>query len=202
MFKSNAPTLQPGQTLGGVIIPSVTSFSKPIDAGQVYTNVLPSLNLRMKASDQLQFRLAAAQAISRPDFSDMQAYTSLSLDTTQHTNGSTIVVDNVALTGKANGNPLLKPVRSNQLDLTGEWYFSKTGSLTVALFDKELKDVIVKQSANVQLLDGAGKPVTFTVTSPVNGAKGHARGLEIAFQRYLDMLPGWLGGFEIGRAHV
>ncbi|MFG6468443.1 TonB-dependent receptor [Roseateles sp. BYS87W] len=197
VFKSNAPTLQPGQTLGGVAIPSVTSFSKAIDAGQTYTNVLPSLNLRLKASDQLQFRLAAAQAISRPDFSDMQAYTSLSLDTTQHTTGSTIVVDNVALTGKANGNPLLKPVRSNQLDLTGEWYFSKTGSLTVALFDKELKDVIVKQSANVQLLDGAGKPVNFTVTSPVNGAKGHARGLEIAFQRYLDMLPGWLSGFGV-----
>lgn len=196
-FKSNAPTLQPGQSLGGVPIPNVTPFSKALDAGQVYTNVLPSLNLRMKASEQVQFRAALAQAISRPDFSDMQAYTELSLDTTQRTNGSTIIVDNVALTGKANGNPLLRPVKSNQLDLTGEWYFSKSGSLTVALFDKELKDIIVKQSANVQLLDGAGKPVNFTVTSPVNGAKGHARGLEIAFQRYLDMLPGWLSGFGI-----
>ncbi|WP_343625918.1 TonB-dependent receptor [Roseateles puraquae] len=193
-FKSNAPTLQAGQSFGGVPIPNVTPFSKSLDAGQVYTNVLPSLNLRMKVNDQVQFRAALAQAISRPDFSDMQAYTELSLDTTQHTTGNTVIIDNVALTGKANGNPLLKPVKSNQLDLTGEWYFSKAGSLTFALFDKELKDVIVKQSSTVLLQDGAGKPVAFTVTSPVNGAKGHARGLEISLQRYLDMLPGWMSG--------
>ena len=196
-FKSNAPTLQPGQSYGGVAIPSVVPFSKSLDASQVYNNVLPSLNLRMKVNDQVQFRAAAAQAISRPDFSDMQAYTELSLDTTQRTNGNTIIIDSVALSGKANGNPLLKPVRSNQFDFTGEWYFSKTGSLTVALFDKELKDVIVKQSSTVQLTDGAGKPVNFTVTSPVNGAKGHARGFEIAFQRYFDVLPGWLSGFGV-----
>jgi iron complex outermembrane receptor protein len=196
-FKSNAPALQPGQSYGGVAIPSVVPFAKSLDADQVYTNVLPSLNLRMKVNDQLQFRAAAAQAISRPDFSDMQAYTELSLDTTQRTSGNTIIIDSVALSGKANGNPLLKPVRSNQFDFTGEWYFSKTGSLTVALFDKELKDVIVKQSSTVQLKDGAGNPVNFTVTSPVNGAKGHARGLEVAFQRYFDMLPGWLSGFGV-----
>ena len=37
----------------------------------------------------------------------------------------------------------------------------------------------------------------FVVTAPVNGAKGHARGIEVAFQRYFDMLPGWLGGFGV-----
>jgi TonB-dependent receptor len=197
VFKNNAPTLQPNQSLGGVAIPNVAAISKAIDAGQTYTDVLPSLNLRMKASDELQFRLAAAQAVSRPDFSQLQAYTSLSLDTQKHTVGNTIVIDSVALTGKADGNPLLKPVKSNQLDLTGEWYFSKTGSLTLALFDKELKDIIVNQSSTVELKDSNGTPVDFTVTSPVNGAKGHARGLEIAFQRYLDMLPGWLAGFGV-----
>ncbi len=194
VFTNNAPAT----STTGVPVPSVAAFSKPIEAAQTYTNVLPSLNLRLKASDQLQFRLAAAQAISRPDFADMQAYTALSLDTQKHTlPDNTVVIDSVSLTGKANGNPLLKPIKSNQLDLTGEWYFSKTGSLTVALFDKELKDIIVKQSATVQLKDGNGTPVDFTITSPVNGAKGHARGIEIAFQRYLDMLPGWLSGFGV-----
>ncbi len=197
VFNNKATALQPGQSYGGVPIPSVAAFSKPLDAAQTYTDVLPSLNLRLKASDQLQFRAALSQAISRPDFSQLQAYTALSLDTTQHTVGNSVVIDSVSLSGKANGNPLLKPVKSNQLDLTGEWYFSKTGSLTVALFDKELKDIIVGQSASVQLKDGNGTPVNFTVTSPVNGAKGHARGMEIAFQRYLDMLPGWLSGLGV-----
>ncbi|CAM4024401.1 TonB-dependent receptor [Roseateles saccharophilus] len=197
VFTNNAPTLKAGETLGGVAIPGVAAFSKAIDAGQVYTDVLPSLNLRLKASDQLQFRLAAAQAMSRPDFSQLQAYTSLSLDTQKHTVGNTIVIDSVSLSGTADGNPMLKPVKSNQLDLTGEWYFAKTGSLTLALFDKELKDIIVNQSSTVALKDGNGTPVNFTVTSPVNGAKGHARGFEIAFQRYFDMFPGWMSGFGV-----
>ena len=197
VFKNSAPTLQPGQSLGGVAIPSVTAFSKKLDADQSYIDVLPSLNLRMKAGNDLQFRAAAARAVARPDFSQLQAYSSLELNTTQHTVGDTVVIDNVTLSGKADGNPLLKPVKSNQLDFTGEWYFSKSGSLTVAVFNKQLQDVIIKQSANVQLLDGAGKPVTFNVTSPVNGAKGHARGFEVAFQRYLDMLPGWMAGFGV-----
>ncbi|MBW8848448.1 MAG: TonB-dependent receptor [Burkholderiales bacterium] len=194
VFKNNAPTT----ATTGVPVPVVAAFSKPLDAAQTYTDVLPSLNLRLKASDTLQFRAALSQAISRPDFSQLQAYTALSLDTQKHTlTDGTVVIDSVSLSGKADGNPLLKPVKSNQLDLTGEWYFSKTGSLTVAVFDKELKDIIVGQSASVQLNDGNGTPVNFTVTSPVNGAKGHARGLEIAFQRYLDMLPGWLAGFGV-----
>jgi TonB-dependent receptor len=197
VFNNKAQALQPGQSYGGVPLPTVAAFAKPIDAAQTYTDVLPSLNLRLKASDQLQFRAALSQAISRPDFSQLQAYTALSLDTTQHTVGNSVVIDSVALSGKADGNPMLKPIKANQLDLTGEWYFSKTGSLTLALFDKELKDIIVGQSASVQLKDGNGTPVNFTVTSPVNGAKGHARGLEIAFQRYLDMLPGWLAGIGV-----
>ena len=197
VFKNNAPALQPGQTQGGTSVPAVAAFSNKLDAAQTYTNVLPSLNLRMKVNEQLQFRAAAARAIARPDFSQLQAYSSLSLDTTQHTEGNTVVIDNVSLNGKADGNPLLRPVKSNQLDLTGEWYFSKSGSLTVALFNKQLQDVIVKQSATIALKDGAGRPVNFTITSPVNGAKGRASGMEIAFQRYLDMLPGWLAGFGV-----
>ena len=197
VFTSNAPVLQPGQVFGGTGLPLIASFRKPTEAAQVYTDVLPSLNLRYKVSPELQFRVAAAKAVARPDFSQMQAYTTLSMDTTQHTTGSTLVIDSVSLTGSASGNPLLKPVKSNQIDFTGEWYFSKTGSFTVALFDKELSDVIVNQSSIFQVPDTAGKLQNFAVTSPVNGAKGYARGVEIAFQRYLDMLPGWMSGLGV-----
>ncbi|RZL39119.1 MAG: TonB-dependent receptor, partial [Rubrivivax sp.] len=188
----------------GLPVPSINSFSSPIDAKQNYTDVMPSLNLRYKFSDALQFRAAAAKAIARPDFSQLQAYTSLSMTTTQHNvpgpnpgDPSTVVVDAINFTGTANGNPMLKPIKSDQFDLTGEWYFSKNGSLTVALFNKQLKDVIVGQAQTVTLRDANNAPLNFTVTSPVNGTKGHARGMEIAFQRYLDMLPGWASGLGV-----
>jgi len=199
VFTNKADQPNPNQTVRGVPVPNIADFATPINAEQSYVNVLPSLNLRFKASDKLQFRAAVARGVSRPDFSDMQAYTSMELTTTKHTedNDTVLVIDGVNLSGTANGNPLLKPIKSTQMDLTAEWYFSKNGSLTLALFNKQLTDIIVKQSATTVLRDAAGNPLNFTVTSPVNGAKGHARGFEIAFQRYLDMLPGWMSGIGV-----
>ena len=99
--------------------------------------MLPSLNLRFHLSDDLQARFAVAKAVSRPDFSALQAYTSLSSN-----------VDSQGVqhfTGTANGNPNLKPTDATQVDLGLEWYFSASGHLTGALFYKDLHDVIINQ---------------------------------------------------------
>ena len=177
-------------TSAGPGIPAFTGFAKKQDFSNTYNNVLPSLNLRMKATDKLQFRFGLSTGISRPDFSDLQGYTTLS----QNVDNSS---GQITYTGTGTGNPNLRPVRSHQFDLTGEWYFSKSGSLTLALFNKQLKDVIIKQSYGYDVSDNTGKPYLFTVTGPVNGADGHARGAEIAYQQYFDMLPGWLSGFGV-----
>ncbi|MEG0044299.1 MAG: TonB-dependent receptor, partial [Massilia sp.] len=64
-------------------------------------------------------------------------------------------VTSVAHTGESVGNPLLRPVTSRNMDLTAEWYFAQAGSLTFAVFDKRLKDIIVKQNSSYQLTDSA-----------------------------------------------
>jgi TonB-dependent receptor len=177
-------------TSTGAGIPVFTAFAQKQDFSNMYNNVLPSLNLRMKATDKLQFRFGLSSGISRPDFSDLQGYTTLSQNVD---NASGIV----SYTGTGTGNPNLRPVRSHQFDVTAEWYFAPSGSLTFALFNKQLKDVIIKQSYGYDVADSTGKPYTFTVTGPVNGADGHARGAEIAYQQYFDKLPGWLSGFGV-----
>jgi TonB-dependent receptor len=182
---------RPGAT--GVPIPNIPAYQQAQDFEHNYTNVLPSLNLKMKASPDLQFRFAVAKAIARPDFTQLQAYTTLS----QTANTSGDEVTSVSHTGSALGNPMLKPIRSTQVDATAEWYFKRGGSLTLAVFNKDLKDIIINQSTGFQLPDVNGNPQTFVVTSPVNGAKGHARGFELAFQTYFDNLPGWLAGFGV-----
>lgn len=196
-FTVKPPPVKAGESLGGIPVPALAGFSTPIDFSQTYQNVLPSLNLKMKASDELQFRFAWAQAIARPDFAQMQAYTDMELSTEQHSNGTTVVVDRIKLTGTASGNPALKPIRSNQMDLTSEWYFSKNGSVTLALFNKQLRDLIVNQTLAVPLQDSDGNNYFFTVTGPVNGAKGHARGMELSYQQYFDKLPGWMAGLGV-----
>ncbi|MTV38061.1 TonB-dependent receptor [Duganella radicis] len=193
VFTSTAPT---GGTMVGVPVPNIAPFAQVKDYENDYHNVLPSLNLRMKASDTLQFRLALASALSRPDFTQLQGYTELSESANSSTNTATGVttVNSVSLTGKGSGNPLLRPTTSKQLDLTAEWYFAPTGSVTLALFNKRLKDIVVNQTYIQQLPDTAGKLHDFVVTGPVNGAKGHARGFELAYQQYFDKLPGaWSG---------
>jgi TonB-dependent receptor len=196
-------TIPEGANVVGVPVPDIAPFApKAGSFNNTYTNVLPSLNLRMKVGNDWQFRFAADQGISRPDFSQLQAYTTLTQNVTSHTvdnpDGSkTVVVTGVSDTGTGSGNPMLTPVKSNQVDLTAEWYFNKSGSMTFAAFDKELKDIIVNQTTVIQLPDTSGAMHDFVTTSPVNGAKGYARGFEVAYHQYFDRLPGWMSGFGI-----
>ena len=185
------PSPQPG-------VPVIPAQSGQQSFSNSYTNTLPSLNLRMKAGNELQFRFAASKGMTRPDLYQMQAYTTLSQTphTHQDANGNT-VLDSIDYTGTSRGNPLLKPTLSNNFDLTAEYYFGRSSSFTVAVFNKQLKDIIIGRTSTYTLTDSNGQPRDFSITSPVNGAKGRARGFEIGYQQYFDKLPGWLSGLGV-----
>jgi len=184
----DAPVLTDEQLAAG--LPQFDDMAEAQSFRNNYTNALPSMNLRMKVSDQLQFRFAFAKAISRPDFGQLQAYTTFS-----QTNADNPV--RTTLTGTARGNPLLKPVRADSVDLTAEYYPSRSTSFTVAVFNKQLDDIIIGQTTQRQIVDTSGQTHDFLVTSPINGAKGHARGIELGMQKYFDKLPGWMSGFGV-----
>ena len=201
-FKPPAPiVIDPGVPASGQEnLVNIAPIAQRMSANNAYHNWLPSLNLRMKYNDQLQFRLAASKSLSRPDFGQLQVQTTLSAEqlttTTKDASGKTTAVhfDGTSLTGTSDGNAYLKPTTSTNLDLTAEWYFAKAGSLTFAAFNKDLKDIITTQAYTYTAKDVNGKAQNFTVTGPVNGAKGFARGFEIAHQQYYDFVPDWLKG--------
>ncbi len=194
VFSPTAPNIPAGNNVVGVPIPNIPGFSAPESFKNSFSNILPSLNLRIKVSPELQFRFAIASALSRPDFTQLQGYTSLSQGVDLSTVGSTTTVNSVTFTGSASGNPYLKPTTSTQVDLTAEWYFSPVGSLTLAVFNKDLHDIAINQLRTFTLNDTSGQPHDFIVTGPVNGANGTARGFEVAYQQYYDFLPGiWSG---------
>jgi TonB-dependent receptor len=179
---------------------NIAQFAQAQSFKNSYDNWLPSLNLRLKATEELQFRFAAAKAISRPDFNQLQVQTTLTAQNQQTVirdaagNTTALQFNGTTLSGTSDGNPLLKPVKSTNVDLTAEWYFAKAGSLTFSLFNKKLDDIITTQNYGYQATDTTGKPQTFVVTGPVNGAKGFARGFEVAHQQYYDFVPDWLRG--------
>ncbi|HEX8784971.1 MAG TPA: TonB-dependent receptor [Telluria sp.] len=201
VFTPNLPTIPAGTSVtGSDLIPNIAAFAAPQNFQQSYHNVLPSLNLRMKYSDKLQFRFAVAKSLSRPDFTQLQAYTTLgetvNTTTTKDAAGNTqsVAINGVGLTGTGTGNPLLRPTTGLSEDLTAEWYFAKAGSLTFALFNKNLHDIVVNQLYDYSVNDAAGNAHNFIVTGPANGAHGYANGFELAYQQYYDFVPDWLKG--------
>ncbi|MGM9486448.1 TonB-dependent receptor [Ideonella sp. YS5] len=180
------PIAEPG-------VPEIPAQSAQQDFKNSFTNVLPSLNLRMKVGNELQFRFAASKGITRPELWQMQAYTTLS----QNVHHTGDVVDFIDYSGSARGNPMLEPTQSVNLDLSAEYYFGRSGSLTLAIFNKDLKDIIIGRTSVYTLLDVDGQPHDFSITAPVNGAKGTVNGIELGYQQYFDKLPGWLSGFGV-----
>ena len=167
-------------------------FSTPLSAKNDYTDVLPSLNLRLHWAEHLQSRLAVSEGMARPDFSQLQAFNSLSsnVDTGNLVNGKPVQT----FTGSANGNPELKPTKAFQFDGTLEWYFATGGSLTGDVFYKHLTDIVINRVFNTAVTDSAGATHEFTTTGPINGARGDLKGLEVAYQQYYDFLPNLLRG--------
>ena len=156
-----------------------------------YTDVLPSLNLRLHVTPQLQVRFAASKAIVRPTLSQLQPYTALGFDFT--TSGTTTVYNGATGTG---GNPNLRPIKSDQFDLSAEWYFAPTGSLTFAVFRKNIKDYIFTDTGTERYTSN-GQTFDFEVMRYYNGDKGTVQGFEIGYQQFYDFLPGALSGLGV-----
>lgn len=155
-----------------------------------YTDVLPTLNLRFKVTDQLQLRVAAGRAMVRPNFSQLRPYASLSF--TLDATGKALLAQPLGLTGQA-GNPYLKPTKSDQFDFSAEYYFGRSNSITFAAFYKDIKDYIISGNVDETYVNN-GQSLTFNVTRAVNGEHGKIKGFEFAYTQFFDMLPGALGG--------
>ncbi|UAK26644.1 TonB-dependent receptor [Sphingomonas nostoxanthinifaciens] len=153
-----------------------------------YTSVLPSLNLRYHVTDRLQARFAASKNVSRPSFDQINP----SLSITEP--GAAQITQEHTTTG---GNPELKPMKSNNFDVSLEWYFSHTGSLTAAAFYKDVKNYIQTAISPRVVTFDDGVTATYQVTSYNNVTDAKVKGTEIAYQQFMDFLPGALKGIGV-----
>lgn len=159
--------------------------SSLVDFGKSYSNWLPSLNLRAHLTDKLQLRFAASKNISRPTLSQLNPALSITEPGTAQINQEH---------DTSGGNPYLKPMKSTNLDVSAEWYFSRTGSLTAAAFYKNIKDYIQTGISTRDVTFTDGVTATYNVTSYSNAAKATVKGAEVAYQQFFDFLPGPLKG--------
>lgn len=159
--------------------PALVQYSNPTPTESTgsYTLAMPSMNVMYKIRPNLQARLGLAETMTRPELYQ------LAPTRTDNTLNRVYEVD-------YSGNAQLKPIRSYQADLSLEWYYQANCALTLALFDKQIKDFITTaMQANVDLgvkgyFNGSTTPVPvlYTVYAPINGDKGSVEGVEIGFQ--------------------
>ncbi|MBN8829985.1 MAG: TonB-dependent receptor [Sphingomonadales bacterium] len=160
--------------------------SAPAAVDRAYWDLLPSLNLKWQATDKLLMRFSASRTITRPTLSEISPTTTAS--------GTARTV--------TQNNPYLDPFRANNLDATAEWYFSKDGLLGAALFYKDLKSLI-RRETTVQTLpitylysNGTQQAATldFTFSRLVNGKGVTVKGFELYYQQAFTGLPAPLDG--------
>ncbi len=163
-------------------------------ATDTYTDVLPSFNFRAHMSDELQLRLAFSQGIVRPDFANTQNFQTLGMAVGPDGKFDD-APNNMPFSGSA-GNTNLKPMHANNYDASLEWYFAPTGSMTLALFHKDLSDYFLTGTVGVPVTRN-GVTETFGLIETVNGSKGKVEGFELAYQQYYDSLPGPLSGLGL-----
>jgi TonB-dependent receptor len=178
-------------------VPDANQFANgamtPITARLHYDYFLPAFNAKLNVGGGLLFRAAYNKGISLPEFGLTRAFYNVVLNTGDQaivTNGAPVAIFNV-------GNPYLKPVEANNYDLTAEYYFSKVGQVSVALFAKDLKGVVTNGTERLTFTNN-GVSFDGIVTTPFNSPDtGRVRGFEVGYSQTYDFLPGILGGLGL-----
>jgi iron complex outermembrane receptor protein len=171
------------QTLGGNNVDTASPILAytPTTKKNSSVDLLPSANLRFNLRPDLVARLSLGRTVTRPDFSQLNPGVSLST-----------VVSNTTFLSGSGGNPNLKPVTSDSLDASLEWYFSADGFLTAAYFHRNIDGYIETTSAN-EVINGT----TYIMTRPSNSGKDKLDGFELGYQQFFDSLPGVFSGLGL-----
>ena len=159
---------------------SVDGLPNTVNDRKNYVDVLPNFSLRAKLTPKLQFRASMTETRTRPTFGQTNPAFVLTRDAV-----------NLGAYNGSSGNIDLDPIQSKNYDASLEWYFSRTGSLTGAIFRRDLEGFISNYTTT-QDVPGFG---IIRVTRPENAGKGRIQGAEVAFTTFFDFLPGVLSGF-------
>lgn len=150
-----------------------------------FDHFLPSFNIRFDSGTGIVIRGAVSKGISRPDLNLFNAGGVL---------GFSGRVTDGPLLSISTGNRNLRPTESWNYDISAEWYFSAVGSLTAALFMKDIKGIVSSGAGLVNYTAPGGSSEDVIINGPANDISGTLKGVEIAYQQTYDFLPGLLSG--------
>ncbi|MFC3972801.1 TonB-dependent receptor [Maribacter confluentis] len=146
-----------------------------------YSNILPGVHFKYNLTNNTILRFAWTNTLARPNYQDLIP------------RAEVINEDKELVLGNAD----LSPTTSMNFDIMAEHYFQSVGLLSGGLFYKNIDDFIytfIYEAPDDSL--GAGTE-GYDVFQPLNGDSATIFGMELAFQRQLDFLPGFARNFSI-----
>jgi TonB-dependent receptor len=144
-----------------------------------YTNWLPGVHFKFDATDNTVLRLAWTNSLARPDYYRLVPFEEYNPEDQE----------------LVQGNPALKPAAAMNLDFMAENYFRSVGLVSGGVFYKNIEDFQYERVENDVIHPVYGELDEFVTYD--NGGSAKIFGLEAAFQRQFDFLPGFLKGFGI-----
>jgi TonB-dependent receptor len=177
----------------GNIVEDEETFKGQVNLKNSYLNLLPSVNFRYAASENMIWRAAVTTGIARPKYFDLVPYFN-------------VLASDLELSA---GNPSLKPIKATNVDLMFERYFKSVGIFSGGIFYKHLNNFFyayrdenyTTQKFAADFPDVANNPIeagdNWQFIQRRNGSPVDVFGFEVAFQRQLDFLPGFWKGFGI-----
>ena len=175
------------QVDGSQTVPE-TGAVEPITLDSGHTDWLPSANLRYALGNGVQLRAGASRTVTRANFDQLSPSLTLVRNSV-----------NPALNTGGAGNPALRSIRSNNLDLAIEAFGRAGHAASLTAFWKKV-DGFIRSDTQPELHDGE----IYQVSRPYNLDTADVDGVELAYQRFLDFLPGaWRGlGFQANYTYV
>jgi len=171
----------------GAVTTNAFGVYLPVQVKRSYTDFLPSANISVDVTPDVIVRFAASRSVARPDYTDIVPRVSLNPG---------------SLTGDG-GDPNVDPYRSNNYDLSIEWYPDRDTIVAAALYYKDIQSYIVNRTVQevfpvqnainpnvsrctVSAQSTPANPLfncAFDINRRSNGAGGTNKGVEIQVSR-------------------
>jgi TonB-dependent receptor len=162
--------------------------SRIFDTG--YTNVLPSVILKVDATHDVVLRGAWTNSIGRPDYEEIAGFRLLEFEETSS--------PGVYAGGIEEGNPDLKPYEASNLDVSAEYYLDTGGLLSAGYFYKRIDNPIFVFQDEQRDVDFEGRFFEELNFEQVRNADaGTISGVELSWSQPLVFLPYPLDGLGL-----
>ncbi|HVO45911.1 MAG TPA: TonB-dependent receptor [Steroidobacteraceae bacterium] len=159
----------------------VNANDVPFESSRTYTDVLPSLNFVLDATDTQKLRFGAARVMAPQNLQQLGAglqYGFTRAAPGECTGGAAVCFK---FDGGNSGNSKLDPFRASQFNLSWEDYFAEGGLISVGYFYKAVDNFVTTANVPTLVADGTGGTVA-NVSTLVNGGTGTIKGLELGGQ--------------------